>query len=285
MRHPLFDIFIPAVLTFASYAALIQVVPFKVENGQNQADTNMIRAQNFLAKPNDKTVLVGSSLTFRLPLSVLGSDIANIAVAGGASNTGLAIIVQSKARPKLVLVEINPQSSGPPDTAAIRSLLRFPEMQLRRSLRAFRTGYDPVNIAERGIQTLLQKGGGEEAIPQGEAMRRLIADQKNLMSRAPDIDTERHRLGQTADLIADLEAGGIQVGFFEMPIDSSLTNLPAEKIQRDMMIKRFPPNRFCWLTLVVPEGAHTLDGIHLTGQDAEIVAREITNQSSRCFKH
>jgi hypothetical protein len=282
MQRPLLPIFASAALVFTAYAALVQLMPFTIEKGQNQGDTNMIRAQDYLANPVSDTVLVGSSLTFRLPPPVLGPRIANLAMAGGAPATGLALIERSNARPRLVLVEIN-LLSRPADMAPVQSLLRFPERQLHGSLRAFRTGYDPVNVTERGIQALLHKSD-EDLVPPPDAIHRLIANEREIRSRQPDADQLRDNLAKTAVLVTALQARGIRVGFFEMPIDSSLTDLPAEKILRQQVLQRFPANRFCWLKLSVRGGAHTLDGIHLMSDDAALVARQVVHQRGTCLK-
>jgi hypothetical protein len=282
MQRPLLPIFVSAVLVFTAYAALVQFMPFRIEKGQNQGDTNMLRAQDYLARPDSDTVLVGSSLTFRLPLPVLGYHIANLAIAGGAPATGLALIERFGTRPKLVLVEVNLLSRAA-DMPTVQSLLRFPERQLRISLRVFNTGYDPVNVIERGLQTLLHKDD-EDLVPPPDAIHRLVVGQQKTMSQPPDAGALSSQLAQTAELVSVLQARGIRVGFFEMPIDSSLTDLPAGKILHQAVMQQFPPGRFCWLKLSVPGGAHTLDGIHLMSSDAALVAKQVTDQRATCLK-
>jgi hypothetical protein len=281
MQRPLVPVFVTAVLAIGVYAALVQFLPFAIEKGQNQGDTNMLRAETYLAHSYSETVLVGSSLTFRLPLPVLGPHIANLAMAGGAPATGLALIARAETRPKLVLVEVNLLTRGA-DRTAVTSLLRFPERQLRAGLRAFRTGYDPVNLTERGLQALFHKSD-EDPVPPPDAIRQLTADEQRTKSHPPDATSLHQSLAETASLVATLEARGIRVGFFEMPIDPSLTDLPGEKDLRQAVMKKFPKSRFCWLNLSVPGGAHTLDGIHLTTNDAALIAGQLVRQSAACL--
>ena len=281
MRQPFLPLFVAAALVIAVYAALMQLLPLRIDKGQNQHDTNLLRAESYLAKPDDDIVLVGSSLTYRLPPSVLGPHIANLAMAGGAPATGLVLVERSGAHPKLVLVEVNLLLQAP-DMATVQSLLRFPERQLRESLLAFRTGYDPVNVVERGIQALLHSSE-TDLVPLPDAIRRLIAVQQATMSHAPDAATLDRNLAQTAVLVSALEARGIRVGFFEMPMDSSLMDSHLEKDLRQAVLRRFPSVHHCWMTLSVPGGAHTLDGIHLTSGDAAQVAKEVASQSAACL--
>jgi hypothetical protein len=282
MQRPLLPVFSVAALVVAGYAALVQWLPFEIEKGQNQGDTNLLRAQKYLAHPDQDTVLVGSSLTFRLPPPLLGPHIANVAMAGGAPATGLALLERSHARPKQVLIEIN-LLLREADLSQAQSLLRFPERQLRAHLRALQTGYDPVNLTERLLQALLHKGE-EDLLPQPEAIRRLIEGQKETMSHPPEAGSLDRYLAQTGAIVSVLEARGIRIGFFEMPIDPGLSDLPAERDLRQAVRLRFPPSRYCWLTLSVPGGAHTVDGIHLTSQDAGQVAPQVVKQSSDCLK-
>jgi hypothetical protein len=282
MQRPLFPIFISAALIVMGYAALVQFMPFTVEKGRNQDDTNMIRAQGYLAKPDAGTVLVGSSLTFRLPPPVLGPDIANLAIAGGSSTTGLTLIARSAEQPKLVLIEINLLARGT-DKTWVESLLRFPERQLRNGLRVFRAGYDPVNLTQRGIQALLHKKD-EDLVPQPDAIRELIAGQRRTLSHPVDAASLSHSLDETASLVSALEARGIRIGFFEMPMDASLMDLPGEKNLRLSVASRFPAGRFCWLKLSVPGGAHTIDGIHLITDEAALVAAQLVGQHKSCLK-
>lgn len=282
MQRPLLPVLSVAALVVAGYAALVQWLPFEIVKGQNQGDTNLLRAQNYLAQPNKDTVLVGSSLTFRLPPPLLGPHVANVAMAGGAPATGLALLERSHARPKQVLVEIN-LLLREADQSQVQSLLRFPDRQLRDHLRALQTGYDPVNLTERLLQALMHKGE-EDLVPQPDAIRRLIESQRQIMSHPPEAgDLERY-LGKTSAIVSVLEARGIRIGFFEMPIDPTLSDLPAERDLRQAVMRRFPPSHYCWLTLSVPGGAHTVDGIHLKSEDAGLVARQVVMQSSACMK-
>ena len=283
MRPPLLPVFSTAVLLFAAYAAFVQFAPLTVTAGQNQGDTNLIRAQTYLAAPKQTgTVLVGSSLTFRLPASALGEDVANLAMAGGAPATGLALIKVANSHPALVLVEINLLQRSA-DLAMVTTLLRFPERSLRSHLRVFRTGYDPVNLAWRSLAALTGKADFDPP-PPAEVTRQLTRLQQQEMAHAPDITVLRRNLAQAASLVEELKARGIAIGFFEMPVDASLEGLPANAILRREVLRTFPEQRFCWIKPNVPGGAHTLDGIHLTAPDAVLVAKQVAAQKGNCLR-
>ncbi|HEY2010072.1 MAG TPA: hypothetical protein VGH23_13855 [Rhizomicrobium sp.] len=270
MRSPLSGIFLSAALTFLAYATFVQFAPFRVPTAQNQNDTNLIRVQDYLQAPDRKVVLVGSSLTFRLPQLVLGPGIANLALAGEGAQTGLQIIRDSGARPGLVLIETN-LLLHPGNAVLAHSQLRFPERALRQKFRVFRTGYDPVNLLWRGFAVLMHKADSEPVVA-SDITRQLTELQRREKSHPPTREMLYNSLGDTAVLVATLQARGIKVGFFEMPIDAGLTHSPFDEALRHAVLTTFPRDRFAWVPL--PAAGHTVDGIHLNNEDAAIVAEQ-----------
>lgn len=279
MQRSLLPIAVTAALSFTAYAAFVQFAPFTVPVVQNQVDTNMMRAQNFL-RANPDTVLVGSSLTFRLPPALLEPQVSNIGMVGGSSLTGLAIVDGSGKKPKLVLIETN-LLERPLDQPTVDSQLRFPERFLRQHLRVFRTGYDPANLLWFGLTTLTHQVNAEFVVTP-EAAKAFYAEQEKFKSRPPESAAFHQKLKQVAALVTSLQAKGIRIGFFELPIDKRLANSPADTFIRGEVAKAFPPGRYCWLDLGVQAGAHTLDGVHLTTPDAAMVARKVLVQRHAC---
>lgn len=282
MQQPLLPIFVSAALAFTAYVGLVQIVPFSVDYGQNQPDTNLLRVEDYLFKPDRDTVLAGSSLTFLLSPSRLGDGIANIAMSGDSPATDLALLALSGAAPKLVLVEIN-QLWLSVNMNVVESELRFPNRQLHKGLRAFRAGYDPANLFGRALQALTKKSN-TESVPPADEVRKLVPDKQKEMASPPDPEKLRRDLAQVESYLQMLQARGTKVGFYEMPIDSSLTNLPREAVLRQEVLMKFPPGRFCWLKLSLPGGARTIDGIHLIAEDALSVARQIRDQHGKCLE-
>jgi hypothetical protein len=280
MQRSLLPTAVTAALSFAAYATFVQFVPFSVPVVQNQVDTNMMRAQNFLAG-NPQTVLVGSSLTFRLPPALLEPQVANIGMVGGSSLTGLAMVDGSGQRPRLVLVEIN-LLERPLDRDAVQAQLRFPERFLRKHFRVFRTGYDPANLLWRGLTTLTHQVDADLMVTP-QAAHAFYLEQQRFKAHPPEITNFRHNLKQTAALVASLEAKGVHVGFFEMPIDPRLMDSPADTMIRHAVAQAFPPGRYCWLHPEIPGGAHTVDSMHLTTGDAAIIAGQILAQQKACL--
>jgi hypothetical protein len=280
MQRSLIPIFGTAALTFLAYATFVQFAPFTVTQVQDQVATNMMRAQNFLAT-RPRTVLVGSSLTFRLPPPLLGPEVSNLGLVGGSPLTGLSLVEGSGERPALVLVEIN-LIGRPLDEDAVHDQLRFPEHFLRKYFRVFRTGYDPANLSWRALTHFTHQIDVEPVLSP-QAAREFYLEQQRLKSRPPDAAAFHANLEQAGKLVAALQAKGIRVGFFEMPIDPGLTNSPADTAIRRNVAQAFPPGRYCWLHFTIPGGAHTVDGVHLTTGDAAVIARQILDEQRKCL--
>lgn len=280
MKRPLKTVFVTGAILLVIYAAFVQWLPISISTAQNQYDTNLIRVQDYLRAPDRRVVLAGSSLTFRLPQPVLGAEIANVGLAGDGARTVLYLIRDSGARPGLVLVESN-LLMHPPSVDLVKSQLRFPDFGLRAALRMLRTGYDPVNLLWRGLAALTHKGDAEPVMPP-QIVRQLTDKQRAEKSHPPDRARLHDSLADTAAVVKQLQARGIKVGFFEMPIDPDLMHSPFDDALRREELQEFPESRFCWLRPEVPGGAHTVDGIHLTQADAALVARQLVRLSETC---
>jgi len=71
-------------------------------------DGTLITYNRYVNEPNPDVVLVGSSLTYRLNETYFATPkLRNLAIAGGSSVTGLAIVARQERLPKIVLVETN----------------------------------------------------------------------------------------------------------------------------------------------------------------------------------
>jgi hypothetical protein len=205
---------------------------------------------------------------------------ANLGLAGDGAITGLEIVSESNARPKLVLVEIN-RLAVAPNKDRVKFLFRFPERFLRKYFRVFRAGYDPVNLIHRAVSVLMHKADFEPSLPP-EVTRSLIVSQRSALAQPPDVAGLRANLRMLAILIQKLRARGAIVGFFEMPVEPGLEELPGPAGVRAEVAKAFPAQAFCWIAL--PAGAPTVDGIHLNAEGASGIGRRIAIESKSCEK-
>lgn len=91
------------------YSLLLCLVPER-NQGANQWQTNVVKAQRYMfSKKQFDHIVVGSSEMFRVPVEK-DSNWANLAMAGGASQTGLELIAE-KIRPR--------ENSAPPPAHSV----------------------------------------------------------------------------------------------------------------------------------------------------------------------
>jgi hypothetical protein len=79
-----------------------------------------------------------------------------------------------------------------------------------------------------------------------------------------------------------LQQEGVQVAFFEMPVDASLANMPFVSGRRAFFKRIFPMGTYCWLPIA---GANwqTIDGVHLLTGDGRKAAAAVA--AAACEAH
>lgn len=245
------------------YAAALQVFHPLFGKAPSANLTNRLFVENYLYGASAANLIVGSSLSQRIPDSALGPDFTNLALSGGNALTGLSIMVHSPALPRRVFIEINKVSDAP-DQVLLHQTLDEPAFTARRYIVALRKSYQPLSVLYG-----LARGSNREA-PQpdlSDAQRAgLIASMEEKLSvRIPDTALAA-RIAQLRVLVEEAHRRGISPIFFEMPIEPSLSqNVQPQQI-RIAVRNAFP--RECWLDVALPGGAHTNDGVHLQMHDA-----------------
>lgn len=271
------------------YGLAFPHLPRRHHGVYGQHRNNYLRAQQYLHEAKEvQSIIVGSSISNALSDSILGRDCFKLTFPGGSVFTGLEALVRSGRTPPFVLIESN-------------ALLRDADHELlddlfspwRRSLRSistvFREEGRPSNFGIAFVYTALNRtsmlftsedapgakgaGFGEASVPEQvmQATRRQLGSPP-----APDILTRR--IDRMAECVATLEKRGSVCVFFEMPIDSSLTNLAEPDAIRRAMARRFPDTRYARISIDRTRSYATVDGIHLTQVDANYVSEEISGR-------
>ena len=263
----------------ALYEGALRLAAPAVDQGEDIGTTNAIRLENYTDRATDPdTVIVGSSLGGRMQVRMIPRDWSNIAISGGSPRTGLAVVAAGPRHPKRVLIEINNLDRGG-DPATVHQLLGWPQPLLRRIFWFYRSGYMPINLVFSEVESALNRrraahGGDAETPPAN--FPDLLALQQASYAKPPDTA----HMADVAGLVRQLRAQGIQVGFFEMPVDRSLVNSPRLTALRRSVKAMFAPKEYCWLSIDQGDAWHTGDGEHLLLQDAAIAARRLA--AARC---
>jgi hypothetical protein len=260
------------IALLAMYEAALRVTAPDVEQGADQLATNTIVLENYFDQPErPNTVIVGSSLTERLPFRSK-RQWTNLSLAGGGPLTGLEIIAASRKWPKRVMIEINFADKGD-DPELFRKITKWPWPELRSSFWSYRTAYMPMNLLTDRLRLIVRKNGPEldpiaDDIPLPNFLS-LLKIQKDSYERVPNAEALAANISRMKEVVYTLQSKGSAIIFFEMPVDHSLTLMPRSRAIRAAMERVFNPQNYCWLLLDRGERWRTADGLHLLPQSAE----------------
>lgn len=277
---------IPATLAAAAllallYALAIQLARPDILSAPTVGLYNRVFLERYVYGEQSPIVMVGSSLTARLPAADLGPGIVNLALNGQSAMTGLAVVAKSPQTPQRVLIEINQIGLGS-DAQVLAQTFDEPLFTLRRHVLALRKSYQPVTVFYgllRGRQA--QDNGAERPMTPAQHAELVKASAQALSTAMP-----KHRLDdqitEMRGYLETLRARGITPVFYEMPIDGPLRALPLPTQVRQAMQAAFPAPAYCWITPNMQE-PRTVDGLHLALADAALAARRL-RESAACAR-
>jgi hypothetical protein len=94
----------------------------------------------------------------------------------------------------------------------------------------------------------------------------MLDEQLRLYKHIPGGDTTVQFMDRLVLSVAELEAHGVEVSFFEMPLDTRLMEMPLAEVSRALVQRYFPKHRF--LQPSPGDGYITTDGLHLRKESA-----------------
>jgi hypothetical protein len=235
--------------------------------------------------PARSIALVGSSLATRLKEEFFEHEnVRNLALPGGSPLTGLALMVADTTRPppRIVVVEANVFDRSV-DTKLLLKMTRvnYLSTMLRpfRSLAAFyqnaRDFSQPTFNAEKQRMVL----GAPAATHDNQKIIAETLQAWNSSGYDPYIaaNTDAAR-----PLVADLEARGAKVYFYEMPVPPELENSHYLVTTRMSLRQRFGSKEDRWLDLEYPaDELRWDDAIHLDDRSAVLVSQLLDNAINR----
>ncbi len=257
------------------HAVYVNIYPFGAT--QHQLQDNIIRAQRFiyLEEASINSVIVGSSLARHLKMELL-PNMYNLSFGGYSILDGLKIVSQKIDMPGTIYIETNVILKGENNDfqTSINSPILF---NLRRILPSLRDEFQPVsllgyNIIKLKIKQLKISTIPANSIKTSKRDQALFLKMLNLQieqySIEPEINLLNENFQKLKGHIADFEKKGINIVFFEMPVNSKLMNLPKAIAIREFFYRTFPPIKYKYIT--VPENIKfkTRDGLHLGYEEA-----------------
>jgi len=266
------------------YQVLVSGGVLPASDGASERQNNIVRAQRYLYQDDSdlKMVIVGSSLAVNLNEKHIGEGVKNIALGGGASQTGLEIVKRTKSKPRLLLVEINDTIIRKIDSELLDSLYHPIFYWLRQYLPMLREEYRPINVfmdslKSRSKQKLEQMTREELDSLESrhitpELLQKVIQTIVDVESK-PLSEKDAENIKKEAEFIKNQIAeinknSGAKVVLFDIPLESRVNAAIRRKQIRDLAKKLFPPDRFEWLPPPKEREWRTNDAIHLIRSDA-----------------
>lgn len=259
---------------FIIYNAFLLIFTPQNTTSQNQWQNNMIFAEDFIyeAKINKvakegvyNAIIVGSSMSARLWGDKLcKAYIYNLAFGGGSALSGLHIIKNANKLPKMIFVESNIAFLRGSDRKMLDSLFGV-DFMLKKYIPALLVKYQPINV----FLSLLKRKAGRSVEEKLAKTRneKLYKDslQRALQGYNQGISGYEADLAELKALLGYFESKGVEIVFFEMPIDESLAHTRQMQESREILRKSF-----AYPFLPLPDYAkyQTTDGIHLLERSA-----------------
>lgn len=255
--------------------------------GQSDWQTNEIHGSDFLLDTHPlPVVIVGTSLSARLPESILGKNVYNLAFSGGSLFTGLDLVKCRPSGVQAVVIEVNCLFKKL-DSDLVERASSPIALALERKFPVFRGQCTPANLFVTGIGLrVVQKGlrvlehyfihGGHGlTLEDAHPFKALLAESRASWSTPPSPEELNSALEQLDKRVRVLRQLGIECIMLEMPVDHSLEHTPYMEAIRSGLQEHFPPTAYHWITPDPDHNYATTDGLHLAKAEREPYAVRI----------
>jgi hypothetical protein len=269
-----------AALLLGGYALLVQAGLLPDGRGLDQEQANVVRLERYLYDSSrvPENVLVGSSLAYNIRVERLDPTFVNLGLAGGCSQTGLAIIAAAEKRPGRVFIEVGSLLLRKEDEALVEEMTNPWKSGMRRRVPAFQQRYQPINVAIIALKERFfprVPSGTDPALRNTLVEARLRDAQSALPGDVQSVYLEQ--LDVITAAATDLASQGIEVVYVHIPIEPTLERSAYYRDLAELTRKRLPRSVHRWLPEIDGRDWVTDDGVHLTESDAEAFARHLSD--------
>lgn len=235
--------------------------------------------------PKETNVIVGGSMSGMLNEDLLGPGYFKLTVPGDSAFTALEIVRKTGKRPAAVLIETNAFVKDA-NQELLHDLFSPGLRALRRQSDIFREKGRPANFVGGIVEACVRKScllisaifsrgnSASASLPATPSLNPALAAQLMHIEREewdykplPAFLTRQTE--QLATYVDLLSREGCICILYEMPIDSSLSNLAGPTAWRRAMKKRFPEEKYHWLSFDGNHSYETSDGVHLVRAEAD----------------
>jgi hypothetical protein len=246
-----------------------------------QQRSNAITAEKLLhGGEHPSLVVVGSSMSAVLPPAELPSGSYNLAMSAFGAQTGLAILARSRETPRVVLVEADITALTAPSQALLESLFDPATFALQHALPVARHDRQPIALLDEALRRLAVRGKTASDYVLPEALYRQRLDELRVgQSTWTATAATARALDELAGEVHALEQRGVEVVFFEPPMDATLHDTAETTGARTLLSGRFAHSR--WLVSDAWSDYRTTDGLHLIPESAVRFARRLRTELGR----
>lgn len=264
-----------SLLVFAvlviGYALYIRFGKPELSTVQHQASGNRISAEQYIFAPDvpDATVIVGSSLSFRIALDSLPPHTSNLGFGGLTVYDGLELVRRSGKKPKRVVVETN-MIFKEADRAFLDAVFQPGLFELRKAVPMLREENQPSGVLVGYVKRSMKEGAAVDAQADSMAVsENLLNTNRGIFAKLPADSTQQRYLSTLEHEVKALEANGAEVIFLEVPISEELMASPLARRTREVIMQHFPGHTF----LRSDRTWRTTDGLHLQWHNAQRYSR------------
>lgn len=249
-----------------------------------------------------KNVMVGTSLANHIIQDSI-PYIYKMTFSGLSIYDGLRVIMQRKTFPENVFIETN-KIIFDEDNDFKDALFSPLPFYAKKYIAGLRTSRQPLSvmgsfIASYVVKTfydgffykadnVMSKTGRSEAQRDSDAQdffSKLLETKRQVFNSHISGEVLSGALRKLRTYVNELKAHGVNVIFFEMPINKELVSLPNTIMIRDSIHKAFPPGQYQYIPLPPDYAKYiTTDGVHLTSRESEVYSGYFKNEASKFLK-
>lgn len=264
-------------LLVVGYALYIKFGKPELNTVQHQASGNRISAEQYVFAPDEpnSTVIVGSSLAFRIAMDSLPPNTTNLGFGGLTVYDGLELVRRSGKKPRRVVLETN-MIFKDPDRGFLDAVFQPGLFELRKAMPILREENQPSGVLVGYLKRSMNAGDGQVAA-QADSMamsENLLNTNRGIFSKAPADSTQQRFIATLSQEVKALEANGTEVVFVEIPISEELMESPLAIRAREVIQTLFPDHRF----VRSDRTWRTTDGLHLEWHNAQRYSRWLAQQ-------
>ena len=257
----------------AHYSIVFLAPPNWLGYPQNIVQGNLISAERMLFSDESyENIIVGSSLAYNIDLGQLDETWYNLSFPGQSIFEGLEIIHEMKNKPQRIFIETNVllRKKNTFFHSVLFNPLKYP---FKKYFSILKESQQPVSLIGDPVEYHLVR----KFIPSNEEVqsisikkeilkKKIITELKKEYNQVPE-QAIRNQIKHLSTALAKFRNSGIEIVFFEMPIEKELCDTPQTSAIRNAIKSTFPKYEL----LVQPDcGEYTTsDGLHLDLESAK----------------